>query len=156
VKLISLLYRASHPLHSHQRPPKPPSTSDWLRFNRERALSHALSPQANPIALTTRCWAVQVTTRAMDDDTFVKVGGILSGVAGIACGLGIPLFFAKMESRDKARVEDIRETNRANLKATGETLSSEELQELRPKRYMDQREVRGAHPLKVYDMMHAA
>jgi hypothetical protein len=53
-------------------------------------------------------------------------------------------------------VEDIRETNRANLKATGETLSSEELQELRPKRYMDQREVRGAHPLKVYDMMHAA
>jgi hypothetical protein len=68
------------------------------------------------------------------------VGAVLSGVAGVACGLGIPIFFAKMESRDKERLEEIRATNRANLKATGETLSPEELTQLRPQRYLDQRE----------------
>ena len=61
-----------------------------------------------------------MTTRAEIDGT--TVGAVLSGVAGVACGLGIPIFFAKMEARDKERLEEIRETNRANLKATGETL----------------------------------
>eukprot|EP00854_Cymbomonas_tetramitiformis_P009073 gene9073-10751_t len=45
-----------------------------------------------------------------------------------------------MEARDKERVEEIREINRDNLKATGETLPAEELAELRPNRYLDRRE----------------
>jgi hypothetical protein len=60
-----------------------------------------------------------VKTEALDSTV---IGGVLAGAAGIAVGLGVPIFFSKMEQRDKERVEEIREMNRANLKATGETL----------------------------------
>mmetsp|Transcript_10682 Transcript_10682/g.22226 ORF Transcript_10682/g.22226 Transcript_10682/m.22226 type:complete len:128 (-) Transcript_10682:123-506(-) len=78
-----------------------------------------------------------VVTKAMDGET---IGAVLAGVAGISAGLGIPIFFAKMEARDKDRVEELRDLNRANLKATGETLSEDELEEMRPTRYLDRRE----------------
>ena len=42
--------------------------------------------------------------------------------------------------RDKVRLEEIRELNRATLKATGEQMSAEEIDELRPSRYLDRRE----------------
>jgi len=44
------------------------------------------------------------------------------------------------EERDKERLEEIRELNRATLKATGEQMSEEEIAELRPSRYLDRRE----------------
>ena len=44
------------------------------------------------------------------------------------------------EERDKERLEEIRELNRATLKATGEQMSEEEISELRPSRYLDRRE----------------
>jgi hypothetical protein len=44
------------------------------------------------------------------------------------------------EERDKERLEEIRELNRATLKATGEQMSEEEISELRPNRYLDRRE----------------
>ncbi len=59
---------------------------------------------------------------------------------GIAAGLGIPIFFVTQEQRDKERIEEIRELNRATLKATGEQMSEEEIRELRPDRYLDRRE----------------
>jgi len=68
---------------------------------------------------------VQVTTKAIDGTT---VGAIIAGAAGIGAGLGIPIFFSRMDARDKERMEEVREMNRANLKATGETLDTVSLQ----------------------------
>ena len=65
---------------------------------------------------------------------------VLAAVLGIAAGLGIPIFFVTQENRDKERIEEIRELNRATLKATGEQMSEEEIRELRPERYLDRRE----------------
>ena len=65
---------------------------------------------------------------------------VLAAVLGIAAGLGIPIFFVTQENRDKERIEEIRELNRATLKATGEQMSEEEIRELRPDRYLDRRE----------------
>ena len=65
---------------------------------------------------------------------------VVAAVLGIAAGLGIPIFFVTQEQRDKERIEEIRELNRATLKATGEQMSEEEIRELRPDRYLDRRE----------------
>ena len=65
---------------------------------------------------------------------------VLAAVLGIAAGLGIPIFFVTQENRDKERIEEIRELNRATLKATGGQMSEEEIRELRPGRYLDRRE----------------
>ncbi len=50
------------------------------------------------------------------------------------------LLHNKQEERDKERLEEIRELNRATLKATGEQMSEEEITDLRPSRYLDRRE----------------
>lgn len=47
----------------------------------------------------------------------------LAAVAGIGAGIGVPVLFTMAEKRDKERIDEIRELNRATLKATGETLS---------------------------------
>lgn len=67
--------------------------------------------------------------------------GVAVGVGGLALGLGVPIFFMKLEERDEQRLEEVRRLNRETLEATGETLSQEELKEMRPKRYLDSREV---------------
>jgi len=61
-------------------------------------------------------------------------------VLGVGAGLGVPIFFVMQEERDKERLEEIRELNRATLKATGEQMSEEEITDLRPSRYLDRRE----------------
>ena len=63
-----------------------------------------------------------------------------AAIMGIGAGLAIPIFFVNQEKRDKERIEEIRELNRATLKATGEQMSEEEIKELRPSRYLDRRE----------------
>lgn len=62
------------------------------------------------------------TPRAVefDSDTVVAVA---AAVAGGVFGIGVPVLFTMSERRDKARIEAIRERNRATLKATGETMS---------------------------------
>ena len=72
-----------------------------------------------------------------DEETITTV---IAAVLGIGAGLGIPIFFVTQEARDKERIEEIRELNRATLKATGEQMSEEEIKELRPNRYLDRRE----------------
>ena len=72
-----------------------------------------------------------------DAETVVAV---LAACMGVAAGLAIPIFFANQEKRDKERLEEIRELNRATLRATGEQMSEEEIKELRPSRYLDRRE----------------
>ncbi len=81
--------------------------------------------------------AVEIAQTALDAET-VTAG--LAAVAGLGAGLGIPIFFVWQEQRDKERLEEIRELNRATLKATGEQMSVEEIEELRPARYLDRRE----------------
>lgn len=41
----------------------------------------------------------------------------------MSVGIGAPILFSLAEKRDKERIEEIREINRATLKATGATLS---------------------------------
>lgn len=53
----------------------------------------------------------------MTDETFTAAA---AAVLGLGAGLGIPIFFVAQERRDKERLEEIRELNRATLKATGE------------------------------------
>ena len=48
---------------------------------------------------------------------------VLAAVAGMSVGIGAPILFSLAEKRDKERIEEIREINRATLKATGATLS---------------------------------
>ena len=61
-----------------------------------------------------------------DEETITTV---IAAVLGIGAGLGIPIFFVTQEARDKERIEEIRELNRATLKATGEQMSEEEIKE---------------------------
>lgn len=64
----------------------------------------------------------------------------VAALLGVGAGIGVPIFFVMQEERDKERLEEIRELNRATLKATGEQMSEEEISELRPSRYLDRRE----------------
>jgi hypothetical protein len=90
-----------------------------------------VSPRAN---------AAQVVAQTAIDLNEETVTAIGAAVLGLGAGLGIPIFFVWQERRDKERLEEIRELNRATLKATGEQMSPEEIAELRPSRYLDRRE----------------
>ena len=65
---------------------------------------------------------------------------IVAALLGVSAGIGVPVFFVMQEERDKERLEEIRELNRATLKATGEQMTEEEINDLRPSRYLDRRE----------------
>ena len=56
----------------------------------------------------------------VDSDTITLV---LAAAAGVGFGIGMPVLFTVAEKRDRERIEEIREMNRATLKATGETMS---------------------------------
>jgi len=56
----------------------------------------------------------------LDSDT-ITLG--LAALAGVGVGIGFPVLFTLAEKRDRERIEEIRELNRATLKATGATLS---------------------------------
>jgi hypothetical protein len=81
----------------------------------------------------------EIAQTAMDLDEETITAGV-AALLGLGAGLGIPIFFVWQENRDKERLEEIRELNRATLKATGEQMSPEEIAELRPSRYLDRRE----------------
>ena len=87
-----------------------------------------------------RANAAQVVAQTAIDLNEETVTAIGAAVLGLGAGLGIPIFFVWQERRDKERLEEIRELNRATLKATGEQMSPEEIAELRPSRYLDRRE----------------
>ena len=106
------------------------------RASRARA-PRAHRPGAARAATLRARGAVEIAQTALDAET-VTAG--LAAVAGLGAGLGIPIFFVWQEQRDKERLEEIRELNRATLKATGEQMSVEEIEELRPARYLDRRE----------------
>mmetsp|Transcript_4327 Transcript_4327/g.15538 ORF Transcript_4327/g.15538 Transcript_4327/m.15538 type:complete len:117 (+) Transcript_4327:48-398(+) len=98
----------------------------------------AVAPQKRPTS------TLRAPMSAHPRRSAVKAGlpieGVLAAVAGVAFGIGIPMIFEAAEKRDAVRLEDVRELNRETLRTTGETLSDEELDELRPARYLDRRE----------------
>lgn len=107
--------------------------------------SIATCRKENSVSLCTRRCAkrlssgVELAQVAFDLDS-ETITTIIAAVLGIGAGLGVPIFFVMQEERDKERLEEIRELNRATLKATGEQMSEEEINELRPSRYLDRRE----------------
>ena len=104
-----------------------PRTRDARRSRR----AVAVAPRANAAQI------VAQTALDLNEETVTAIG---AAVLGLGAGLGIPIFFVWQERRDKERLEEIRELNRATLKATGEQMSPEEIAELRPSRYLDRRE----------------
>ena len=98
-----------------------------ISFSPARPLSSRVSvarPVAQRYAARQQCRrAQQVRPKAaleVDEDTITLT---LAAVAGLGLGIGIPVLFSRAEKRDKERIDEIRELNRATLKATGETLS---------------------------------
>jgi hypothetical protein len=67
-----------------------------------------------------------------DPDTQI---GALGAVLGLALGIGAPAFYASRDNRDEERLEELRALNRATKAETGEYLSQEELDAIRPPRW---------------------
>jgi hypothetical protein len=117
-----------------------PTVVSSARVARARApRAHRARARANRAAPLRARGAVEIAQTALEMDSETITAG-LAAVAGLGAGLGIPIFFVWQERRDKERLEEIRELNRATLKATGEQMSAEEIEELRPARYLDRRE----------------
>ncbi|PSC71013.1 anti-phytochrome antibody reactive [Micractinium conductrix] len=72
-----------------------------------------------------------------DPDTQV---GALGAVLGLALGIGAPAFYASRDNRDEERLEELRALNRATKEETGEYMSQEEINAIRPARWTDRRE----------------
>lgn len=72
-------------------------------------------------------------------DTDVQIGA-LGAFLGLAVGIGAPLFYISRDERDEARLEELRALNRATKAETGEYLTSEEIEAIRPARWTDRRE----------------
>ena len=72
-------------------------------------------------------------------DPDVQIGA-LGAFLGLAVGIGAPLFYISRDERDDERLEELRALNRATKAETGEYLSSEEIEQIRPPRWTDRRE----------------
>jgi hypothetical protein len=110
------------------------------RVARASARANVARRSRRAIAVSPRANTAQVVAQTAIDLNEETVTAIGAAVLGLGAGLGIPIFFVWQERRDKERLEEIRELNRATLKATGEQMSPEEIAELRPSRYLDRRE----------------
>ncbi|KAI3436017.1 hypothetical protein D9Q98_002074 [Chlorella vulgaris] len=72
-------------------------------------------------------------------DTDTQIGA-LGAVLGLGLGIGAPMFYASRDDRDEARLEELRALNRATKEETGEYMSQDEINEIRPARWTDRRE----------------
>jgi len=87
---------------------------------------------------------VRWRTRALEIDwsdpgVYVAAAGALIGVA---VGIGVPIFMVRRDRFDEERLEQIRALNKATFEATGEYLTKDEIEKIRPPRWMDTREFR--------------
>ena len=116
-----------------------------LRSSEPNATSLAFCRKQNSVSLCSQrsskslSSGIELAQVAFDLDS-ETITSIVAAVLGVGAGLGVPIFFVMQEERDKERLEEIRELNRATLKATGEQMSEEEITDLRPSRYLDRRE----------------
>jgi len=72
-------------------------------------------------------------------DPDVQIGA-LGAFLGVAMGIGVPIFYVSRDERDEERLEELRALNRATKEATGEYMTDEEINEIRPARWTDRRE----------------
>ena len=121
-----------------------PRAMATMRTATTTAGARAGGRRATATARARRTTASRALTRDLAQVALELDGETLTAAAaavlGLGAGLGIPIFFVQQEKRDKERLEEIRELNRATLKATGEQMTPEEIQELLASRYLDRRE----------------
>lgn len=72
-------------------------------------------------------------------DPDVQIGA-LGAFLGVVMGIGVPIFYVSRDERDEERLEELRALNRATKEATGEYMTDEEINEIRPARWTDRRE----------------
>lgn len=72
-------------------------------------------------------------------DPDVQIGAF-GAVLGVVMGIGVPIFYVSRDERDEERLEELRALNRATKEATGEYMTDEEINEIRPARWTDRRE----------------
>lgn len=72
-------------------------------------------------------------------DPDVQIGA-LGAALGVIMGIGVPIFYVSRDERDEERLEELRALNRATKEATGEYMTDEEINEIRPARWTDRRE----------------
>ena len=72
-------------------------------------------------------------------DPDVQIGAF-GAVLGVIMGIGVPIFYVSRDERDEERLEELRALNRATKEATGEYMTDEEINEIRPARWTDRRE----------------
>ncbi len=72
-------------------------------------------------------------------DPDVQIGAF-GAVLGLTVGIGAPIFYISRDERDEARLEELRALNRATKQETGEYLSDQEIEAIRPPRWTDRRE----------------
>jgi len=72
-------------------------------------------------------------------DPDVQIGA-LGAALGVIMGIGVPIFYISRDERDEERLEELRALNRATKEATGEYMTDEEINEIRPARWTDRRE----------------
>jgi len=97
---------------------------------RPAAALDALLPCAHPvIAALDIDWS----------DPDVQIGAF-GAFAGLLLGIGAPIFYISRDERDEERLEELRALNRATKEETGEYLTNEEIEAIRPPRWTDRRE----------------
>jgi hypothetical protein len=72
-------------------------------------------------------------------DPDVQIGA-LGAFLGVVMGIGVPIFYVSRDERDEERLEELRALNRATKEATGEYMTDEEINDIRPARWTDRRE----------------
>lgn len=72
-------------------------------------------------------------------DPDVQIGAV-GAILGILMGIGVPIFYISRDERDEERLEELRALNRATKAETGEYMSQEEIEAIRPPRWTDRRE----------------
>jgi hypothetical protein len=104
------------------------------------AMARPLAPPA--AALPELVAALHPVVAALDidwSDPDVQIGAA-GAFLGVAVGIGAPLFYISRDERDEERLEELRALNRATKAETGDYLSQEEIEAIRPPRWTDRRE----------------
>lgn len=116
---------------------KPQKIPKHLNSSQSRTLTQ---PSALPLqSLVAAVHPVLAAVEIDWSDPDVQIGA-LGAFLGLALGIGTPIFYISRERRDEERLEELRALNRATKQETGEYLSDEEIEAIRPPRWTDRRE----------------